>query len=230
MQAKNFFMFSLIVVAVVSVITSLIGISLFQEPVLLSDTAGQVEIVGGLSLGTIDVILVDSTIKTNILDSVKFTGVLRGDTVATDLDDMTPVPYPFVIENTGQATADVEIYADANLFDYKHNSGGSTLKFKIEEPVADLFQYSHQDYQDYVKDCLADDGAPVTSCYGYAMESWTDLPTTIESSVLAINDLNHYLDHDKALIHLQIYIHDDEPGGVKAANLYVVGVESTIYS
>jgi len=228
METKTFFIISLLVVGIVAGVTSLIGVSVFQKPVLLQPfgTAqqGKVDIAGGIGPGIIDVIIIDDLVIAGISDIVSFTGITKGSTVNTDLDDSTPDPYPFVLRNDGDETADVDVYATADLFTFQYNVGGSALQFKILEPTPFDLIDADIPYQDNIDDCLAVTLDPVFNCYLSATEIFTNVPTGAGSAVQAINDFYPFDEHDNAIMDIQITVDALEPSGTKQTTVVIVGV------
>ncbi len=156
MENKSFFITAIVVIAVVSILTSMVGVMLFR-PVLMGPGAdsgavgtaqeGEVEILGGVPDSS-DVIILDTdvgtsegfTIDDEILFSISDTGQYNH--TDTDRDGINPDyhPDPFVIRNIGNVDAQVELkqYSDdtdetGSLFDYHPNgyggADGSRLKY-----------------------------------------------------------------------------------------------------
>ena len=80
MDRKTFFIFGLILIVAVSVITSLIAVSLMKKQVLPAPygTGGEGQIqITGLESAVVNVIIIDDSIITAVTDLVSFTNVNR---------------------------------------------------------------------------------------------------------------------------------------------------------
>ena len=235
MENKSFFITAIVVIAVVSILTSMVGVMLFR-PVLMApvgtEEEGLVEIAGGIS-GEVDVILIDENVVAGILDRVTFTSISRGDTSYTDLvDDFISdpdYPSPFVIRNEGNVKADVNLvqYRDPilnteGLFDH----ADSRLKYWMGE-----FDYTIMDYPPEfsgLDDCMMS-GPCVTSFPGCTSQpNPTDATCQIPIKGLApsiqiINGLGYSDEKDEAIMQILIYVSPNEDSGSKDTWIEIIG-------
>jgi len=238
MELKTFYVVGFVVVIVASILSSLVTVSLFnnKEPVLLGpEQQGLVEIGGGgLPTGIINVIIVDNNFFAGIEDTVSFINVVKENVYTTDLVNTSDAPYPFILENIGQEIADVEVYAMLPLFDYKYNTGDpleSSLKFQITEPNLAAESLANPFYQNLLDNCPVDTGdTALGKCFISAPDNppigqgFSYIPTGEGSKVKAIDDFYPFLDHNTAIMDIQITVSKFESPGTKATTVVIIGV------
>lgn len=227
MEAKSFFIVSLIVIAVVALVTSLISIDLLQKPVLPAygtGREGQVQI-SGLEAGITNVIIVDETVigKADISDIVTFSNVIRGNWYETAVPTTPePVVKPFLIMNEGSDPANVDINTTGTkLF----TSVDSQLLFYIQSvPVmgalggyAEAAGYSCFDPVT---------GAPLCFTSVPYGSSATAGVLPFGPKVRAINALKQESTNDEAILHIKIFPAISESTGTKQTTVLVYGYKA----
>jgi len=104
MQSRNFFISIMVVIVVVSVLTSWVGVRLMQPVLMAPEQEGT--IMTGETMTSTNVIIIDSTVVTEISDTVDFGAISPGDQLSTDKTGAGV--YPFLLRNEGNADADVQ--------------------------------------------------------------------------------------------------------------------------
>lgn len=250
MQAKSFLFMSVVVVVAVAIISSLIGVMMFQKPVLLADEQGIIEVLG-LTANVSNVFIVDSAFESKgISDTVTFTTVATGDTHYTVVDGTTlgmdvrctanaggNCPAPFMIVNDGNIVVDVEIERDSNLFDSSTESAGtSDLRIWIENPNPNdaTLPYRTGWNSTKVDDCVANTCYTSTPCATIDLVPPSTMcsipittPTVVEQNL--INDLKWEDDRDEAIMHVWITVASNEPSGTKSTTVTVTGIDAASF-
>ena len=246
MQAKSFFISSIIVIAIVAIVTSYITVLYLVKPVLLSGQQGTITL--GLGSGTVQVIVVDNSVTTGISDTVNFSGVVRGTpgnpaTYRTDLITSTlTTPWPFLLRNIGSEIARVQIYYDGGsclepIAGTLFCATGSYVKFWVEQAACEPGTTTSG------WGCLWAGGTPVINCgadgcfttattcsdYSGSCNSEAnakDLPFTNTNRKYAIQDLKpSATGKNEAIVHIKIGVDALEPSGVKSAIFRIIATQ-----
>jgi len=171
MQTKTFFIVSLLVIAIVSIVTSFIGISVLNKSVLLAPAQeGTLNIPGGVASVT-NVVVEDVVVS----DTITFSGVIPGVSVRSDLLASTVNQPPHaVLKNDGNVDADISInFLTTRLF----SDSGSNTQVWAEE----AFAVSGEDpgYQN-IDSCITAD--PTNGCINGAISCTEAAPCTLTTS------------------------------------------------
>ena len=214
-------------IVIIAILTSILAIYMMQKQVLKGPgQEGTVEITGGI-LPVVDVIIIDDSIVAGISDAIQFSGVVPGNTYTTDLDPLTPAPFPFVIRNNGNVRAHVEIDERRNAL--QTNSGlfdnvNSKLKYWIQksQPIIGAPGY------DTLDDCSTGDCFTGASCglQPNPTDSNCIIPVADNGRTVAIKSLNYVDATDEAFLHILIYIDNNEPAGTKSTIITITGSQA----
>jgi hypothetical protein len=232
MQTKSFFIFSIIAIAIISVITSYISVLYLSKPVLMAGESGYIS-VGNVPEGSINVIVVDALTGATGIDTVNFGTVNKGTTVGTKSDG-TGIK-PFLINNTGQDAAKVCLKLE-NVF----LSGATSMAYiGVEKahavgavvPWSQLLDcggtintggncYTTSSYQTGTV-CTPGTGA---GC----LALWSGI--TPIGYTLIIDQLNQYTTSTKstAFLHVTLKVDPNEPKGSKLGTITVKGVSTSL--
>ena len=225
MQIRDFII-CLAVVVIVSVIASLIGISIFQKPVLKAPPQeGTVSIPGGIG-SNVDVIIIDGTVVTGVSDAVIFNNVTVGNSYTTDIVFNNSNDDPFVLRNNGNVIANVDISESPGLF----SAPDSRLKFWVDHatPYGTAPGYLNLD------NCLiANTGG---GCFNRTTSPCINTPNPKDSTCViprspaiatrAVNSFEFNDAFDEVYLHILIYISGSEPSGSKNTTLTVTGSQA----
>ena len=220
MQSKSFFISSLIVIALVTIVTSLISVYYVQRPLLLAygnETTGLINISNVST--NINVIIVDNNTILGIRDVIDFGTVNPGTWYNTSkYGNLTNRPWPFVIRNEGNKDADILTHVSAVL---------------LEEEDSDVWVWAEDT-----------DGTANTSALGYrgvdncsagggcingdagidVCDEWGDCALNTTPRDL-LGSLNYENCADMAYVHIGINISTSE-SGAKTAEFYISGSQS----
>jgi len=220
MKGKTFFAIGLAVVAIISVVTSLIAFTLFQKQLLAAPAPeGQIQVGGGVKRQMVNVVIIDSSTIAGISNLVNFS-VERGVENFTQIPVGGLSPAPFLIRNDGNVKANVQVYSTNNqLF----TSSSSYLKFWIEQ-IQDPSVYDSP--WNTLDRCTPNDCFASTPCDSYT--NACDLPFSSDGStkVAAIDTLEFANSRDEAVMHIRIFAADDEPAEDKWTKVVLVGSQA----
>ena len=215
-------------VLIITVITTLTTIY-FSQTELLKGPSQEGTVVITDILPIVDVIIIDDSIIAGISDTVEFSATAAGNSYTTDVDPLSPAPYPFVIRNNGNVRANVEIDQKRNAL--QPNVGlfaddASRLKYWIERsrPIAGVIGY------DQIDNCIP----LATDCFISAMCSTQPNPTDTgciiplanDGRTQAISSLNYVDASDEVFLHILIYISPAEPVGTKSTIITITGSQA----
>ena len=226
MNNKQFVTYSLLIIGLVSFATSIVTIWLLQESVLLAPAQeGTLQIGSGLAGAIVNVIIVDSTVKADISDTIIFPSVVRGTEFTTLLTSGTGLPRPFLIRNEGNVLANVTVYSTGTkLF----QSTSSYVRFWMTDPVP----YSEGGFS-VVNDLCAING-PCAAAYLCTNAARCNLPFDVSGTgvgaVLAVSQLEFTDIKDETFMNIAIYAHFDEPvvaGGTSQTTVVIIGTQSS---
>ena len=230
MKSRDFFLSGLVIIVLVSLVTSILAVYIFQRGVLKGPSQeGTVDIFGGVPT-VVDVIIIDDTVVAGITDAVTFSGVTLGSTHETDTNSLTlGSPYPFVVRNNGNVNAHIEIdqrrsatQTGLGLFDETN----SKLKYWVEDvkPIGGVSGYSTLD------NCVA--VSPSTSCILGGSSPCSTKPSTSGTTCViplaasgrsAVADVFYQDAYDEIFLHILIFVATTESGGVKSTIVTLTG-------
>ena len=222
MQNRDFII-CLIIVVIVSIISSLIGVSIFQKPVLKAPPQeGTINVPVG---AIVDVIIIDNAVVIGIDDTVSFSGTSAGNSYATDIIPGNPNDDPFVLRNNGNVKINVDISESPGLF----SASDSRLKFWVDHGAP----YGTGGYAK-VDACLTN--KPTVGCFDVAISPCTTQPNPTDTTCVipnapavptrAVNSFQFNNQYDDVFLHILIYISTSEPAGAKSTTVTITGFQA----
>ena len=221
MQNRDFII-CLVVVVIVSVIASLIGISIFQKPVLRAPPQEGVIQIPAIT-ANVDVIIIDGTVVTGIDDTVIFSPVTVGNSYTTDVIPNNSNDDPFVVRNNGNVKINVDISESPGLF----LDANSRLKFWVNHAAP----YGTGGYAS-VDACLTNN--PTAGCFNAATTPCTIQPNPTDNACVipkgtptrAINSFEFNDGFDETFLHILIFISNSEPPSAKSTIVTITGSQA----
>lgn len=229
MQTKNFLFMSIVLVLAVATITSLIGVKVFQNEVLLAPFGTGEE--GQLRTDDIssdpNLIMIDDSIEmipgtpasAAVSDQVDFGAVAGGSSYTTDIAAAGGLPRPFLLRNEGNVDVEFDaLFNGGNLFDYS----GSHVYLWVED--ANSADNTGVDGWGAVDDCTTEGGClnpDVGDCTAN-----TQSGCDVQAAQIDVADSLNFEDcKDEVYLHVGIDV-DNSESGAHTATLQISGAES----
>jgi hypothetical protein len=245
MDNKTFIVGSIFLILIISFITSLIGVKIFQENILLAPYGAGNQ--GLLDISDVDlsanVIIIDDSIDMvpptgdyGITDTIDFGAVQSGTSYLTDNTGVAG-PYPFLLRNEGNYDARVDArfgISGGKLFDYSN----SKVYLWVEDadgvgPDGIGVGASSDPGWKFIDDCDDAIALGVPGCLNAYFEdcvanqqSGCELQAeTLGDSIKILDSLNYENCRDEAYLHIGIEV-DNSEIGVHSATLEITGSSS----
>ena len=230
MNKKTFYISTIIIVIIVSIITSLIAISYLEEPLL--DPSGTVDVLGGLDTPIVDVMIIDQAVEASITDAIMFDSVEAGQTyTTTTAEGENRFKRPFVIRNIGNSPASITIYQT-----YTGNglfvNPNSKLQYWVENPTGGWTNMEPPTIAP-VDDCATDgkDLGSGLACFIPAplcddSSDNCDVPIGSGNQIEILSNLLSQDNQDEALLGMKIIVDADEPAvtpGTRTTTITITG-------
>jgi hypothetical protein len=115
MKAKSFFIFSIIAIAIIAVITSYISVLYLSKPILMASTQKGYINLESLTGGSINVVVADTDTIVSVSNIINFGTVSKPATLYTAADNGVH-KYPFVVRNIGSEVSYVCLKMESPRF------------------------------------------------------------------------------------------------------------------
>jgi len=230
MKKKNFIILSLILVIIVAGAVSYLTISLQRQALFGPAQEGTLNVA--LAGDLINIIIVDSSVKADVSDTVAFSNVVRTVEYTTSTANdaaggAPPPPRPFLIRNDGSVTSDLSVsYSGTSLF----SSPSSYVKYWFENPT----NYQNEGVLVQFDDCtLSQSGECYSIGFNYINEGYGCISTSkcdlqATNSLADVGALFPDDNTDEVQMHIAIKAATEETTTPKSTIVVVTGTQSVL--